>query len=73
MHKTSCQDVEVSNKAAERTYREHVITLGVWLFSFFFLHVELTEEVERKHSVQVDDDARKHERQDQLQQQQSKM
>jgi len=48
------------------TYREHVVTFGVGLLAFLLLDVELAEEVERKHRVQVDDDARQHERQDQL-------
>ena len=52
-----------------QTYREHVVTLGVRFLSLLLLDVELAEEVERQHSVQVDDDTRQHERQDQLQQQ----
>jgi len=44
------------------------MTLGVRLLAFLLLHVELAEEVERQHSVQVDHDARQHERHHQLQQ-----
>jgi len=51
------------------TYREHVVALGVGFFSLLvFLHVELAEEVERQHGVQVDNDTCQHKRQDQLQQ-----
>jgi len=46
------------------------VTLGVRLFTFLLLDVELAEEVERQHSVQVDDNTCQHERQDQLQRQQ---
>jgi len=42
------------------------VTLGVGLFTFLLLDVELAEEVERQHGVQVDDNACQHKRQDQL-------
>jgi len=45
------------------------VTLGIRFLSFLLLDVELAEKVERQYGVQVDDDTRQHERQDQLQHQ----
>lgn len=47
------------------THRQHVVTVPVD-FIVFFLHVKLSEEVERYHRVDVHDDSQQHHRQHQL-------
>ena len=48
------------------TYSHHVVTLHIWLILVFALIVELPEEVEGHHSVEIDHNRQQADRQHQL-------